>query len=169
MRYVVSILAMVAVAFGMVFFIQAQESGRRRTPKLTNDDLVGTPSTNTGSLPVAANGSIPWQMDLNRALRMAKESHSKVVVDVYTDWCGWCKRMDRDVYTDPKVIALSDRFIFLKLDAEDGGQGERFTREMQVRGYPTTVIIDENGRALTSIRGYPRSVEQFVSSIEAAR
>jgi thiol:disulfide interchange protein len=169
MRYVVSLLAMAAVAFGMVFLIQAQESGKRRTPKLTNDDLVGNSPANPGSLPVAANGPIQWQNDLDRALSMAKENHSKVIVDVYTDWCGWCKKMDKNIYTDPKVVALSSRYIFLKLDAEDGGQGERFTRKMNVRGYPTTIILDENGRSLHSVSGYPPSVQQFINTIESAR
>ncbi len=169
MRYVVSLLTMAVVAFGMVFLIQAQESSKRRTPKLTNDDLVGNSPSNTGSLPVATNGSIQWQNNLDRALSMAKENHSKVIVDVYTDWCGWCKKMDKNIYTDPQVVALSSRYVFLKLNAEDGGQGERFTRDMNVKGYPTTVIIDENGRAVNTIRGYPRSLEQFISSIEGTR
>jgi thioredoxin-related protein len=40
-------------------------------------------------------------------------------VDVYTDWCGWCKRMDRDVYArDDMRTYLNQRFILVKLSAE---------------------------------------------------
>jgi thiol:disulfide interchange protein len=169
MRYVISFFAMVAVAFGMVFLIQAQESAKRRTPKLTNDDLISNAPTNTGSLPAQTNGSIQWQKDLDRALSMAKTNQGKVIVDVYTDWCGWCKRMDKDIYTDPKVVALSSRYIFVKLDAEDGGQGQRFASKMNVNGYPTTLVLDENGRSLQKVPGYPPSVEQFINTIESAR
>lgn len=169
MRFVISFLAMAVVAFGMVFLIQAQESAKRRTPRLTNDDIVGNAPANAGSLPVTASGSIQWQTDLDRALSLAKANRSKVIVDVYTDWCGWCKKMDKDIYTDPKVAALSDSFIFLKLNAEDGGQGQRFSKSMNVRGYPTTIILDENGRSVDLIRGYPRSLEQFVNTLESTR
>jgi thiol:disulfide interchange protein len=169
MRYVISFFAMLAVAFGMVFLIQAQDEAKRRTPKLTNDDLVSRPPSSTGTIPMRASSSIQWQNDLDQALSMAKANHGKVIVDVYTDWCGWCKKMDKIIYTDPKVTALGSRYVFVKLDAEDGGQGQRFATKMGVRGYPTTLILDENGRSIQTVRGYPPSVEHFVSTIESAR
>lgn len=169
MRYVISFFAMAAVAFGMVFLIQSQDEAKRRTLNLTNNDLTNNPPSvvsPTSSQPI---GSIPWQTDLDRALAMAKANQSKVIVDVYTDWCGWCKKMDKNIYTDPKVVALSSRFVFVKLDAEDGGQGQRFASRMGVNGYPTTLILDENGRSLQTVPGYPPSVQQFISTIESAR
>jgi thiol:disulfide interchange protein len=169
MRYVISFFAMIAVAFGMVFLIQAQEDAKRRTPKLTNDDLVSSPPSNPGSTPTRTSTTIEWHKDLDRALTMAKANHSKVVVDVYTDWCGWCKKMDKNIYTDANVIALSSRYIFVKLDAEDGGQGQRFASKMDVHGYPTTLVLDESGRSLQKVPGYPHSVEQFINMIESAR
>jgi thiol:disulfide interchange protein len=169
MRYVISFFAMVAVAFGMVFLIQAQEDAKRRTPTVTNDDLTGSAPTNTRSVPAQTRGSIQWHNDLDRALSMAKANHNKVVVDVYTDWCGWCKKMDSNIYTDPGVVALSSRYIFVKLDAEDGEQGQRFATKMSVDGYPTTLVLDENGRSLQRVPGYPPSVQQFISMIESAR
>lgn len=169
MRYVISLFAMMAVAFGMVFLIQAQENAKRNTPKLTNDDLKGSTSINPGSSTAQTNGTIQWHNDLDRALNLAKANHNRVVVDVYTDWCGWCKKMDKTIYTDPKVVALSSRYLFVKLDAEDGGQGQRFATKMDVHGYPTTLILDESGRSLQRVPGYPPSVEQFVSMIESAR
>ena len=96
MRIVISILAMAGVALGMVFLIQAQESSRREALKATYEQTANSTSSTSqssgGSLPAASNGAIPWQKDLDRALSMAKANHSKIVVDVYTDWCGWCKK-----------------------------------------------------------------------------
>ena len=117
-------------------------------------------------MPATATTAISWQRDLDRALGLAKANHGKVVVDVYTDWCGWCKKMDQTIYTDPKVIALSTRYVFLKLNAEDGGQGQRFASRLEVNGYPTTIILDENGRSLNSFAGYPPSIQRFISLIE---
>jgi thiol:disulfide interchange protein len=169
MRYVISLLAMAAVAFGMVFLIQAQDEAKRRTPKLTNDDLVSNSPSSTGSTPMQASSSIQWQTDLEKGLAIAKANHGKVVVDVYTDWCGWCKKMDKNIYTDPRVTALASQCVFVKLDAEDGGQGQRFATQMNVRGYPTTLILDENGRSIRLVRGYPQDIEQFVNTIANAR
>jgi thiol:disulfide interchange protein len=169
MRYVISLFAMMAVAFGMVFLIQAREDAKLRTPKLTNDDLIGSAPTNPGSSTAQTSGTIQWHNDLDRALSLAKANHNKVIVDVYTGWCGWCKKMDITIYTDPKVVALSRRYLFVKLDAEDGGQGQKFATKMNVDGYPTTLVLDESGRSLQKVPGYPPSVEQFISAIESAR
>jgi thiol:disulfide interchange protein len=167
MKYVISLFAMAAVAFGLVFLIQSQEQARRENAQIPNPDLptVNTPGA-PGSQPTGALTSIIWQKDLDRALSMAKANHGKVVVDVYTDWCGWCKKMDQTIYTDPKVVALSNKHVFLKLNAEDGGQGQRFASRMNVDGYPTTIILDENGHSLHSVAGYPPSVQNFISVIE---
>ena len=167
MRYVISIFAMAAVAFGLVFLIQSQESARRSISQLPNNDVpTGSTPSAPGTQPTVALTSITWQKDLDRALSMAKSSHGKVVVDVYTDWCGWCKKMDQTIYTDPKVVALSNRHVFLKLNAEDGGQGQRFASRMDVSGFPTTIILDENGHSLNSIAGYPPSIQRFIALIE---
>jgi len=167
MRYVISIFAMAVVAIGLVFLIQSQESARRQISQIPSNEVpVGSPPTVQGGLPTVALTSIRWQKDLDMALSMARANHGKVVVDIYTDWCGWCKKMDQTIYTDPKVVALSNKHVFLKLNAEDGGQGQRFASRMDVDGYPTTIILDENGRSLNSIAGYPPSIQRFIALIE---
>ena len=56
---------------------------------------------------------------LGPGLQEARKRNLPVLVDVYTDWCGWCKRMDRDVYAQPEVRDyLSRKFVTVKLDAE---------------------------------------------------
>ena len=43
----------------------------------------------------------------------------KIIIDLYTDWCGWCKVMDRNTFTNPKVISLiNDNFLPIKFNAE---------------------------------------------------
>src|SRR5205823_6065945 len=52
-------------------------------------------------------------------LREASGAKRPILVDVYTNWCGWCKRMDRDVYSRADVQDyLSRRFVLIKLNAE---------------------------------------------------
>ena len=52
----------------------------------------------------------------------AKVSRKKILVDIYTDWCSWCKKMDEEVYSDPKVKEyLTKYFVIIKLNAEGEG------------------------------------------------
>jgi thioredoxin-related protein len=95
---------------------------------------------------------------LNDALKSAKEQDKKVIVDVYTDWCGWCKKMDADVYTKQDIKDLvDDNFIFYKLNAEGNEKinynGKQYTASdlasfFEVSGYPTTVFLEPDGKVI---------------------
>jgi thioredoxin-related protein len=101
------------------------------------------------------NGASAQAKDLNDALELAKNQKRKIIVDVYTDWCGWCKKMDRDAYSNQAVKELiSEHFILVKLDAEGSGKnnykGRVYTDSelsgyFQVSGYPTTVFLNPDG------------------------
>ena len=94
----------------------------------------------------------------------AKESKRKVLVDVYTSWCGWCKKMDRDVYANADVRKyLDEHFELAKLDAEsaakqkiDDGEfnGRDIAKSMGVSSYPTTVFFTDTGEMITAVPGY---------------
>lgn len=61
---------------------------------------------------------ITW-LTWEEAMEMNKENPKKIFVDVYTEWCGWCKRMDATTFTDPDVVDyMNDHFYAVKLDAE---------------------------------------------------
>ncbi len=125
--------------------------------------------TNSGS----ANGD-NW-LGYSEAVRKAGETRRIVLVDVYTDWCGWCKRMDRDVYGDPAVQAVLEKnFVTAKLDAESAKthsfQGQtaserEIARAYGITGYPTTVFLSEDGEPITILPGYiPK--ETFLQVLE---
>ena len=53
------------------------------------------------------------------AVELNKTKPKKMFVDVYTDWCGWCKKMDKSTFADPAVAAyLAENFYPVKLNAE---------------------------------------------------
>lgn len=61
---------------------------------------------------------INW-LSWEEAVVKSKESKKKIFVDVYTEWCGWCKRMDQTTFKDPEVVTyMNDHFYAVKLDAE---------------------------------------------------
>lgn len=103
----------------------------------------------------AQNDHLEWQHDLHRALDMARSSQKLVLVDMYTDWCGWCHKLDEETYTDEDVIRyVNSRFVTLRLNAEDGMEGQTLARQIHVRGYPCTIILDSDGHVRGTIYGY---------------
>jgi thioredoxin-related protein len=122
----------------------------------------------------AGEGSPPWKT-LSQAVEGGATSGKIILVDVYTDWCGWCKRMDRDVYADASVGAyLEQNFVIAKLNAESSTShafnGRNATeREIAkawgVTGYPATVFLTSKAEPITVVPGYiPR--ETFIKVLE---
>jgi thioredoxin-related protein len=107
--------------------------------------------------------AVQWR-GWDRGLEEAKSSGRPVIVDVYTDWCGWCRRMEANVYSRPEVRDyLSRKFVAIKLDAEASDaaryEGRAFTsRSLAARfgvsGYPTTLFLRPAGEHLVSVPGY---------------
>jgi len=106
---------------------------------------------------------IDWR-DWDRGLAEAHASGRPVLVDVYTDWCGWCRRMKADVYTRAEIREyLADHFVAVELNAEASNparyEGRSFTsRSLAARfgvsGYPTTIFLRPNGEHLVNVPGY---------------
>ena len=175
------ILGTVIVSIALCALTGAQSSPKGRTPALTTDDLgsaarevVRIPAENetqpsAGRDPEVVRGAIAWHRDLRRAIEVAKSEGKLIVADVYTDWCGWCKKMDKEIYSDPAIVALSRQQVFLKVNAEDGGEGQSFAEQMRVKGYPTTIILDGNGRVLNIAQGYIASPQAFGALVQKAR
>ena len=112
----------------------------------------------------AARAAAPAWRSWDAGLREAGATRRPLLVDVYTDWCGWCKRMDREVYSRADVQDyLSRKFVVVKLNAESDDaarfQGRTFTSRslaayFGVSGYPTTVFLDAKGAPLGNLPGY---------------
>lgn len=117
---------------------------------------------------------ISWQEAV--ALSKSDENPKKVFVDVYTDWCGWCKKMDKDTFQNPEVAEyMAENYYMVKMDAEgkdpieyDGRtfnfvpQGRRGYHELAAAllqgkmSYPTVIFLDEELKMLSPVPGYQK-------------
>ena len=99
-----------------------------------------------------ADSGIAWASTYADAQTLAKAENKLILVDVYTDWCGWSKKMDSDVYPDPDVVKAVSQFVPVKMNADQEGQD--LAAKYNVTGYPTILVLDANGKLQGQIVGY---------------
>ncbi len=117
--------------------------------------------------------SIQW-MSWEEALQANQKNPKKIFVDVYTHWCGWCKKMDQSTFSDPEVISyMNENYHPVKLNAEMKQDvimgndtlefkktGRRGTHELALKlmqgraSYPTVVFLDEKLQLISPLPGY---------------
>ena len=123
--------------------------------------------------PLFSQSSVNW-LKWEEAVEANKKKKKKIYVDVYTDWCGWCKRMDQTTFQDPKVIKyLNEHFYPVKFNAEQKEKltynGHTFEYQQSGRrgvhmfavalldrrlSYPTTVGLNEELQRVLISPGY---------------
>jgi thioredoxin-related protein len=111
--------------------------------------------------------SLKWETDYDKAVADAKKANKIVMVDVYTDWCGWCKKLDRDTYANASVAEkLNKDFIAVKLNPEKSQRGAELARSFGTRGYPHIVFLDGDGKKVSEVGGYV-SADDFIKKLDA--
>ncbi len=104
--------------------------------------------------------------DWKDLLADAKAQRKLIFVDVYADWCGPCKMLDRDVFSSKEVgKKFNSYFINHKADAEKGGSA--IAARYNVRAYPTGLFINGDGELVHTVTGYMPAA-QFMDQGEQA-
>jgi len=98
--------------------------------------------------------SFKKNLPLKVLLAKAKKENKILFIDAYTTWCGPCKMMDRDVFSDREVGAFyNEHFINAKIDMEKG-EGPEISQKYRVRGYPSFLFLDSDGEIVHRGIGY---------------
>jgi|SRR5690606_19401250 thioredoxin-related protein len=125
---------------------------------------------------MAQDKEINW-LTFEEASELAAKEPKMILVSVYTDWCGWCKKMDKETFRDDGVIDyVNETFYPVKMNAEDNKRkfqfrGREFTdatmaRTMRVTSYPNFVVMDAAMENITLLPGY-REPQAFLTSINS--
>ena len=179
-RILVYILISVFVVCFTVIIINPSLSSRNNSNKKELEERhVIRNSSNSKS-----DNSIKW-INIEDALARVKKEPKKIIVDVYTEWCGWCKKMDNITFKDPTISKyINENYYAVKLDAEskdpisiDGKVYDYISRDSEdimswlecylvvKMSYPSLVFIDEKGKIIQSIPGYqtPESLHKILA------
>lgn len=116
----------------------------------------------------ALAGELNWNKDVDGGLKQAKDSHKYALADVYTDWCGWCKRLDRDTFSNEGMVKfLNEKFVCVKVNAEDNGAGQKLAGQYRVSGYPCALVFDQSGKFIGKVSGYrdPKAYEAALNQL----
>ena len=117
--------------------------------------------------------AIEW-LSFEQAVQKSLTEQRKVLVDVYTDWCGWCKKMDKETFNHPEVTRyLNQKYYAVKLNAETREtikvgdmtfkyveNGRSGINELAVTlldgkmSYPSIVFLDESFNKIQALPGY---------------
>jgi thioredoxin-related protein len=112
----------------------------------------------------AEGGGKEWLTDMDRAMQQAAAEHKDLLLDFTgSDWCGWCIRLNEEVFTKPQFDEAQDHFVLVELDfpadeskiaPETLKQNESWQQKLGVEGFPTIYLTDAQGRpyAMTGYR-----------------
>ncbi len=104
--------------------------------------------------------------DMTQATATAGERDTLVMMEFYTDWCSWCRRLEAETFTDPRVLSLLEELVPIRVNAERGGA--EIARRFGVDSYPTIVFVSPDGHEVDRILGY-LPPEEFVEQAERIR
>lgn len=135
---------------------------------------------------------VNW-MTMNQALEAQKQQPKKILVKFYTDWCGMCKRMDKETFNNVELAKyINENYYAVKFNAEGneavnfagktfdnpdfdpnkkptygGGARHQFAQYMNVTAYPTTLFLDTDNTLLTGLIGYfaPQDLDPYLQLI----
>jgi thiol:disulfide interchange protein len=105
-----------------------------------------------GVLALAGLSSSVLRSPFERARREAESRKTLLLVDFSTEWCGWCRKLENEVYPDPRVAQQLSRVVYLQVDAER--DGEPLARRYGVDGFPTLLFLRPSGEVAGSVVGF---------------
>jgi thioredoxin-like negative regulator of GroEL len=101
---------------------------------------------------MATAQDVKWRYDYNAARREAEQKSMPLVVDIGTENCFWCNKLDAITFHDPTVAeVINSKFIPLKVDAH---RNAALSDALRIQAFPTVVLAASDGKILATLEGY---------------
>jgi thioredoxin-related protein len=169
-----NILSELSPVFSLFLYDELNQKYMVRKSLLFSMAFLGVLLLGISPAAVGQENGIKW-MSMEEAEALSRQHPKKIFVDVYTDWCSWCRRMSSETYTHPVIIEyVNKHFYAVKLNAEqvdpitfrgteyvNQNAGQRRSAHdfaialLQGRmSYPSVAFFDEELRLITALPGY---------------
>jgi thioredoxin-related protein len=153
-------ISLIMIASGLIVLPSSAQTAKPQTP----------PSSGT---------KIKW-LDIEEAVALNQKKPKKIFIDTYTDWCGWCKKMDASTFINPVIVDyMNKNFYAVKFNAErkdtvnfngkeyinPNPNGARSSHQLAMEllsgrmSFPSFVILDEKLNKVTVVPGYRKAPE----------
>ncbi len=109
-----------------------------------------------------ASKGVAWTTDYQAGLEVSVKEQKPMLVDFYADWCGPCKMMDAQVYSDPAVIKALKEFVTVKINVD---VDERTAYAYRIKSIPRTVVLNVHGEIIGDMVGF-MDVEEFLKFLK---
>lgn len=104
---------------------------------------------------VTRGAGVTWQPYSEQLLKKATMVEKPVIIDFYADWCAPCRELEQITFHDPEIVKVAKNdFVMIKVDLTRKGDpiNEHLLRQYDVRGVPTVVFLDRDGRERRDLR-----------------
>lgn len=120
-----------------------------------------------------------WQTDFKKAQEQAKTDKKLLLVDFTgSDWCGWCIRLNREVFSKPEFQQYANKnLVLLEIDfprakAQTDSikkQNEQLATQYQIQGFPTIIVLNGEGRKVGELGYMEGGPSAFIAQLEKLR
>ncbi len=127
----------------------------------------------TSTAALAASG---WDDDYDKALAQAKAEKKMVLLDFTgSDWCGWCIKLDKEVFSKPEFKSYAkDNLVLVEVDFPHGkrqtkklkDQNEKLQKEHGIKGFPTIVVLNSEGKKTGELGYMEGGPKAFIAELD---
>ena len=112
----------------------------------------------------AEAANIQWVNSFDDGLKIARARNCPLMVDFSAEWCGWCKKLDEETWTNKDVILLAKGFVCVKIDCDTDRQTPA---RYGAKSLPTILFMSTDGKVIHQVLGY-RNAEDMIAEMNAA-
>lgn len=128
-------------------------------------------------LPASAAEPATWTTDYKAALEQAKEQNRSVFLFFTgSDWCGWCKRLNREILSTPQFVEYAnEKLVLVEVDfprkkPQAGAvkaQNTKLAQQHKIQGYPTVVVLSSDGTRIGELGYQEGGPAPFIEALRA--